>query len=107
MQGHITSPQYCVCRIKYQKIPNLCLQVGGVRGKFLIFWFSKKINGFINMISYEDLIPMTDVSGFCLKCKTYGPIKDGKLIKMSNGRTRCAGYCSQKDCTGKISKIVS
>ena len=45
--------------------------------------------------------------GFCLKCKTYGPIKDGKLIVMSNGRTRCAGFCSQEGCTGKISKIVS
>ncbi len=45
--------------------------------------------------------------GFCLKCKTYGPIKDGKLIKMSNGRTRCAGFCSQEGCTGKISKIVA
>ena len=29
---------------------------------------------------------MTGVSGFCLKCKTYGPIRDGKMIKMSNGR---------------------
>ena len=45
--------------------------------------------------------------GFCLKCKTYGPIKDGKLIVMSNGRTRCAGLCSEEGCTGKISKIVS
>ena len=44
--------------------------------------------------------------GFCLKCKTYGPIKDGKLIVMSNGRTRCAGFCSEVGCTGKISKIV-
>jgi len=51
------------------------------------------------------MIPMAEVSGFCLKCKNYGPIKDGKLIKMSNGRTRCAGFCSQDGCTGKISKI--
>ncbi|MBA4695483.1 MAG: hypothetical protein H2066_06495 [Candidatus Poseidoniales archaeon] len=50
---------------------------------------------------------MAEVSGFCLKCKTYGPIKDGKMIVMSNGRTRCAGFCSQDGCTGKISKIVS
>ena len=41
------------------------------------------------------MFPMTEVSGFCLKCKTYGPIKDGKMIVMSNGRTRCAGFCSQ------------
>ena len=53
------------------------------------------------------MFPMTEVSGFCLKCKTYGPIKDGKMIVMSNGRTRCAGFCSQPGCTGKISKIVS
>ena len=33
--------------------------------------------------------------------------KDGKMIVMSNGRTRCGGFCSQKGCTGKISKIVS
>ncbi len=53
------------------------------------------------------MVQMTGVSGFCLKCKTYGPIKDGKMIRMSNGRTRCAGFCSQPGCTGKISKIVS
>ena len=52
-------------------------------------------------------IDMTVVEGFCLKCKTYGPIKDGQLIKMKNGRTRMAGSCSQNGCTGKISKIVS
>ena len=50
---------------------------------------------------------MTGISGFCLKCKTYGPIKDGKMIVMNNGRTRCAGFCSQPGCTGKISKIVA
>jgi len=50
---------------------------------------------------------MDVVEGFCLKCKTYGPIKDGQLIKMKNGRTRMAGVCSQPGCTGKISKIVS
>ena len=52
-------------------------------------------------------IDMDVVEGFCLKCKTYGPIKDGQLIKMKNGRTRMAGVCSQPGCTGKISKIVS
>tara|TARA_B100001142_G_scaffold231028_1_gene229185 strand:+ start:64 stop:291 length:228 start_codon:yes stop_codon:yes gene_type:complete len=55
----------------------------------------------------EDLIHMDVVEGFCLKCKTYGAIKNGQLIKMKNGRTRMAGVCSQAGCTGKISKIVS
>lgn len=50
---------------------------------------------------------MTQIEGFCLKCKTYGPIVNGKEIKMSNGRTRFAGTCSQQGCTGKISKIIS
>ena len=49
---------------------------------------------------------MSDIEGFCLKCKTYGPIRDGQLVKMDNGRTRMAGFCSQPGCTGKISKIV-
>ena len=49
------------------------------------------------------LVPMVDYEGFCLKCKTYGLIKGGELIKMSNGRTRVAGVCSQDGCTGKIS----
>ena len=64
-----------------------------------------------NRIHYYDytgpFVNMAEVSGFCLKCKTYGPIKDGKMIVMSNGRTRCGGFCSEKGCTGKISKIVS
>jgi len=55
----------------------------------------------------EELIHMDVVEGFCLKCKTYGVIKNGQLIKMKNGRTRMAGVCSQAGCTGKISKIVS
>ena len=50
---------------------------------------------------------MSDVSGYCLKCKNYGPIMNGNLIKMSNGRTRMAGTCSKNGCDGKISKIVS
>ena len=53
------------------------------------------------------MYPMSKVGGFCLKCKTYGAIKDGQLVKMSNGRTRMAGVCSEQGCTGKISKIVS
>jgi len=63
--------------------------------------------GFISARLHGSLFLMAEVSGFCLKCKTYGPIKDGKMIVMSNGRTRCAGFCSQDGCTGKISKIVS
>ena len=55
----------------------------------------------------EGLLVMSEVSGYCLKCKTYGPIKNGSLITMANGRTRMAGSCSQENCSGKISKIVS
>ena len=68
----------------------------------------------MNFLQYFRMIQMTlhlrsnmSYEGFCLKCKIYGPIKDGKLIVMSNGRTRCAGLCSEEGCTGKISKIVS
>jgi len=50
---------------------------------------------------------MSAIEGYCLKCKTYGPIRDGKEIVMKNGRTRMAGFCSQDGCTGKISKIIS
>jgi len=50
---------------------------------------------------------MSTIEGFCLKCKRYGAIKDGKKIKMANGRTRFAGFCSQDGCNGKISKIIS
>jgi hypothetical protein len=49
---------------------------------------------------------MTEVQGYCMKCKNYGPIKDGQKIVMSNGRTRMAGSCSQAGCSGKISKII-
>jgi hypothetical protein len=55
----------------------------------------------------QGLSNMTDVQGYCMKCKQYGPIKDGKKIVMSNGRTRMAGFCSQSGCTGKISKIIA
>nr|MBC8517631.1 hypothetical protein [Euryarchaeota archaeon] len=54
----------------------------------------------------ESSVAMAEYEGFCLKCKTYGPVRDGKLIKMSNGRTRVAGHCSVDGCTGKISKII-
>jgi len=49
---------------------------------------------------------MKEYSGFCLKCKTYGAIREGKILTMSNGRKRVAGTCSQPKCTGRISKIV-
>ena len=52
------------------------------------------------------LILMADYEGFCLKCKTYGPIKDVQHYSMANGRKRVGGTCSQPGCTGKISKIV-
>ncbi|MGB1432252.1 MAG: hypothetical protein ACPH04_06355 [Candidatus Poseidoniaceae archaeon] len=46
------------------------------------------------------------IQGFCLKCKTYGAIRDGQEVKMANGRVRLAGFCAQQGCTGKISKII-
>jgi hypothetical protein len=49
---------------------------------------------------------MADYQGFCLKCKTYGPIAGAQIFKMSNGRTRVGGTCQQDGCTGKISKII-
>ena len=76
-------------------------------GKMIIFEMINKSQYSLLSLSTEDTFLMSKVSGFCLKCKTYGPIKDGKMIVMSNGRTRCAGFCSQEGCTGKISKIVS
>ena len=61
---------------------------------------------FISSISLNGLIHMAEYEGFCLKCKTYGPIKDVKHYSMANGRKRVGGTCSQSGCTGKISKIV-
>lgn len=62
--------------------------------------------GFIFGSPLERSVAMAEYEGFCLKCKTYGRVRDGKLIKMSNGRTRVAGHCSEDGCTGKISKII-
>ena len=56
---------------------------------------------------WRGLSNMSDVQGYCMKCKQYGPIKNGEKIVMSNGRTRMAGFCSQPGCTGKISKIIA
>jgi hypothetical protein len=50
---------------------------------------------------------MTNVHGYCMKCKSYVLIDNPKLIEMKNGRVRTAGTCSMNDCDGKISKIVS
>jgi hypothetical protein len=47
------------------------------------------------------------VSGFCMTCKKYGIIANCQKEVMKNGRTRAYGYCSQKQCAGKISKIIS
>ena len=44
---------------------------------------------------------MSEVAGFCLKCKNYGTLKDGHYVKMDNGRTRMAGFCSVAWCGGK------
>ncbi|MFL2978199.1 MAG: DUF5679 domain-containing protein [Candidatus Thalassarchaeaceae archaeon] len=49
---------------------------------------------------------MADYQGYCLKCKTYGPIKEPQQATMKNGRKRVFGTCSEEDCTGKISKII-
>ena len=89
-----------------QRFEFLHLEWGGFRGKngFFDNLALHRLHYYVNLGGF---VPMAEVSGFCLKCKTYGPIKDGKMIQMSNGRTRCAGFCSQQGCTGKISKIVS
>ncbi|MGY8692338.1 MAG: DUF5679 domain-containing protein [Candidatus Poseidoniales archaeon] len=47
------------------------------------------------------------INGFCLKCKTYGIMSNVQMITMKNGRTRASGYCMEKDCNGRISKIIS
>ena len=71
-------------------------------------WIIEKMTKRSNwMWIWTEMNIMSGVDGYCLKCKTYGPIKDGQLIKMKNGRTRMAGTCSQAGCTGKISKIAS
>jgi hypothetical protein len=62
--------------------------------------------GFIFVPPLERSVAMAEYEGLCLKCKTYGRVRDGKIIKMSNGRTRVAGHCSEDGCTGKISKII-
>ncbi len=48
-----------------------------------------------------------NIEGYCMSCKKYGIISNCQLEVMKNGRTRAYGICSQKDCMGKISKIVS
>ena len=52
------------------------------------------------------MVEMTGISGFCLKCKTYGPIKDGKMIRMSNGRTRCAGSVPNQGAQEKSKNCI-
>jgi hypothetical protein len=47
------------------------------------------------------------MNGFCLKCKTYGIMSNVQMVTMKNGRTRASGNCMEKNCKGKISKIVS
>lgn len=87
-----------------EKSPNNCdfqSQSRGSKGNFCPFLAKE----FIHLLYW--VLNMTKIEGFCLKCKTYGPIMNGQKIKMSNGRTRFAGSCSQPGCTGKISKIIS
>lgn len=61
---------------------------------------------FISRPSVNALVVMAGYEGFCLKCKTYGPIQGVENFTMSNGRKRVAGTCSQNGCTGRISKII-
>ncbi len=74
---------------------------------FLYFLCKIRKNTYIeyNYTIKHHLVNMVD--GYCLKCKTYGQIKDGVEITMTNGRTRIAGFCSMIGCDGKISKIIS
>ena len=74
---------------------------------FLYFLCKIRKNTYIeyNYTIKPHLVNMVD--GYCLKCKTYGQIKDGVEITMTNGRTRISGFCSMIGCDGKISKIIS
>ena len=85
---------------------NSAHQAPPQRRKIRNFW-RKSWKGF-NISSQSPIMSiMSAVEGYCMKCKSYGPIKDGKKIVMANGRTRMAGFCSQEGCTGKISKIIA
>ena len=66
----------------------------------------ERSESFISSPSLIGMIHMAEYEGFCLKCKTYGPIKDVQHYSMANGRKRVGGMCSQPGCGGKISKIV-
>ena len=84
---------------------NLGSEPPPLRGKNVYFDQSTR-EVFKIRLRQRDLSQMS-VEGLCMKCKTYGPIRDGQKIVMSNGRTRMAGFCSQAGCPGKISKIIS
>ena len=95
-----------------KQIGKITLRAGGLWVKnhfssWIHFPHGWKCEATMNWSMQRNMSKMAVVQGMCLKCKTYGPIKDGQLIKMKNGRTRMAGFCSQQGCTGKISKIVS
>ena len=38
---------------------------------------------------------MDPISGYCLTCKSYGPVLEGQIKTMSNGRKRIAGSCEE------------
>ena len=86
---------------KASKNSDFLVSSRGSKGDFRLFLAKE----FIHLL--YSFLNMTKIEGFCLKCKTYGPIMNGREIMMSNGRTRFAGSCSQPGCTGKISKIIS
>ena len=44
---------------------------------------------------------------YCMKCKNTVIVRSPKEILMSNGRTRVSGICSEDNCDGKLSKIIS
>ena len=48
---------------------------------------------------------MAEIQGYCMKCKTYGPIKNGEKIAMANGRG-WLDFVPKLDA-GKISRIIA
>jgi hypothetical protein len=48
---------------------------------------------------------MTEVVGYCVKCKEKRPIKDAKAVTMANGRPAMKGTCPT--CGTGMFKILS
>ena len=49
---------------------------------------------------------MAEISGYCLKCKTYGPIKDGKLVKMKTEELGWEDFVLSQDAMVKYQKLL-